>query len=122
MSSSPWKYFSIEELKCPCGCNQLGMNAYYMQKIVKVREDLGVPMNITSGYRCKTYNQRIGGVPNSAHTKGRALDISIVGMEEADQVRLLELAIKYDVRGVGVNDKKSHFIHLDDTKPRLWSY
>ena len=119
---SKWEYFSVEEMMCPCGCGKADMNDSFMYKLVRVREELGKPMVVTSGYRCEEYNEKIGGVKNSAHTKGRAADISITGMEEVDQVRLLEYAIHFNIRGLGINDKKSHFIHLDDTRSRLWSY
>lgn len=40
----------------------------------KVRELLGVPMLITSGYRCPRLNKLAGGVPTSAHQYGYAID------------------------------------------------
>lgn len=32
-------------------------------------------MEITSGYRCYNFNRAAGGVPNSQHTKGQAVDV-----------------------------------------------
>lgn len=119
---SKWEYFSEEELSCSCGCGKADMNEDFMYKLIRVRKELGKPMVITSGYRCEDYNKSIGGVKGSAHTKGRAVDVSIKGMPEADQVRLLEYAIHFNIRGLGINDKRSHFIHIDDTRARLWSY
>lgn len=116
-----YHYFSDEELACPCGCDG-EMDSTFMKKLVTVRQELNYPMVITSGYRCPAYNKSIGGVPTSAHTKGRAVDVSIVGMPEHKQVELLELAIQSNIKGLGINDKKSHFIHLDDTRARLWTY
>jgi uncharacterized protein YcbK (DUF882 family) len=98
------------------------MNEAFMKKLVCVRRELGKPMKVNSGYRCKKHNEEIGGSPNSAHLKGRAVDVSITGLSEEDQVRILGLAFHYNVKGWGINDKKSHFIHLDDTRPRLWTY
>ena len=40
----------------------------------KVREILGVPMNITSGVRCPKLNKKVGGVDNSDHIKLLAVD------------------------------------------------
>jgi len=123
---SKWTYFSIEELSCHCDeCRQNGqcMDDMFMQKIVSIRKVLGVPFVVTSAYRCQAYNTKIGGVPNSAHTEGRAMDISIDGMEEAKQVQLIEEAIRHGVKGIGIQGKgSSQFIHLDDTRPRLWTY
>lgn len=77
-------------------------------------------MTITSGFRCSEYNEKVGGVAGSAHTKGRAVDISLEGMSEENQIRLLEEAIRhYPEIGIGV-DKT--FVHIDNTRSRLWSY
>ena len=40
----------------------------------------GRPITISSGYRCPTLNQRIGGSRTSAHMDGRAADIHVRGM------------------------------------------
>jgi uncharacterized protein YcbK (DUF882 family) len=116
-----YPYFTKEELACPC-CGKADMDETFMEKLVEVRKELNKPMVINSGYRCEKHNKEVGGSPNSAHLKGRAVDISIKNLAEADQVRLLGVAFFFHIRGWGINDKKSHFIHLDDTRPRLWTY
>lgn len=40
-----------------------------------VREKLGFPMTITSGYRSPALNKLVGGKPTSQHLKGEAADI-----------------------------------------------
>lgn len=40
-----------------------------------IREYVGKPVYISSGYRSKRVNDIIGGVPGSQHTKGQAADI-----------------------------------------------
>jgi len=40
-----------------------------------LREDLGVPIGISSGYRSKDLNEAIGGSKKSQHSKGEALDL-----------------------------------------------
>lgn len=40
----------------------------------KLRELLGFPIRITSGYRCSDLNSAVGGVPDSQHIVGEALD------------------------------------------------
>jgi zinc D-Ala-D-Ala carboxypeptidase len=43
----------------------------------KVRHILGDnPLQISSGYRCPDLNRAIGGVPNSAHAQGFAIDFT----------------------------------------------
>ncbi|WP_231477570.1 D-Ala-D-Ala carboxypeptidase family metallohydrolase [Prevotella sp. HUN102] len=36
---------------------------------------------VTSGYRCKQLNKAVGGVPNSLHIRGMAVDIHVSNME-----------------------------------------
>ena len=41
----------------------------------ELREAWGSPINITSGFRCKELNDKIGGVKTSLHLKGLAADL-----------------------------------------------
>ena len=40
-----------------------------------LRDTIGAPVYINSGYRSKRLNARVGGVPNSRHLQGKAADI-----------------------------------------------
>lgn len=40
-----------------------------------LRDIVGHPLRISSGYRCAELNREVGGVPTSQHTKGEAADI-----------------------------------------------
>jgi len=124
VTASAWQYFSKEELMCPC-CEQLPMNNAFMTKLSGIRRQMKTPLQVNSGYRCKKYNESIGAKSTSAHVKGRAVDISTANLTEEQQIQLLEEAIRYGLTGIGVNDKgprEGRFIHLDNTRPRLWSY
>jgi hypothetical protein len=44
------------------------------RRMEKVRELLGVPIRITSGYRCPALNKAIGGAAESFHMLGLAVD------------------------------------------------
>ncbi len=52
----------IERLRATC------------QQAEAVRALLGVPMLVSSGYRCPALNDALGGVPTSAHVHGDAID------------------------------------------------
>ena len=45
-----------------------------------LREHLGKPVRVTSGYRSAQVNTRIGGSKTSAHMTGEAVDIKVAGM------------------------------------------
>lgn len=64
---SKYKYFSEKEIK--------GVKHEFVQILDQAREIAGVPFPITSGFRTLEQNKQAGGVPNSAHTKGLAVDI-----------------------------------------------
>lgn len=44
-----------------------------------LREAMNHPIPISSGYRSKTLNRRVGGVANSQHLRGQAADLNIQG-------------------------------------------
>lgn len=46
-----------------------------------LRGMVGCPITITSGYRCKTLNEAIGGADNSQHMTGQAADIQCEDMK-----------------------------------------
>lgn len=44
-----------------------------------LRVAYGMPITISSGYRCEKLNKAVGGVPSSAHLTGRACDLQVSG-------------------------------------------
>ena len=78
------QHWSREEFRCQCGgkyCD--GFPAEPDPVLVKllddVREHFGRPGHRSSGLRCKTWNAIQGGVPNSRHLTGKAMDFRIEG-------------------------------------------
>ena len=62
-----------------------------------LRDRLGRPIIITSGYRCSQLNKAIGGVANSQHTKGQAADIKVNGMRPDDLINfIVKSGLEYD--------------------------
>lgn len=45
------------------------------EMLERVRSTLGVPVIVTSGYRCMALNVAVGGVTSSDHARGQAADI-----------------------------------------------
>lgn len=82
------EYFDREEFKCKCGGNYC--NGYPVEpdeRMVRIadqlRKNLGVPITIVSGLRCKTWNAIQGGVSNSQHMYGKAADIYARGVSQS---------------------------------------
>lgn len=77
-----WKdirYFRKAEFACRCGCGADKMEEKLIRAADKVRDHFGAPANVTSGRRCSTHNARVGGVSNSRHLSGKAMDFSVTG-------------------------------------------
>ena len=82
------EYFTRDEFKCKCGgkyCN--GYPAEPDERMVRIadqlRKNLGVPITIVSGLRCRTWNAIQGGVSNSQHMYGEAADIYAKGVSQS---------------------------------------
>lgn len=74
--------------------NLLELIFYVLQPL---RDKLGKPMIITSGYRNSQVNKLVGGVSNSQHTNGQAVDFTVNGMTPAQVVDFIKKSgIEYD--------------------------
>lgn len=74
--------------------NLLELIFYVLQPL---REKLGKPMIITSGFRSSKVNQLVGGASNSQHLYGQAADFVVNGMSPAQVVELVKKSgIEYD--------------------------
>ena len=58
------------------------LRALCLEVLQPLREHLGKPVVVSSGYRCKDLNKKVGGVENSQHLKGEAADIKVRDREE----------------------------------------
>lgn len=117
--------FKRAEAACGCGCG-FGMNdgdvsPELLSLLEMVRLDVNRLIRVNSWCRCKYYNHAVGGVPDSAHTRGTAVDIAVYGGE--DRHAVVEAALVHGAQGVGV---ASSFVHIDVDqllpRPSLWIY
>ena len=67
--------------------NLLELIFYVLQPL---RDKLGKPMIITSGFRSKKVNELVGGVGNSQHLYGQACDFVVNGMTPAQVVEFVK--------------------------------
>lgn len=88
------KYFTRDEpyIACPCGrCG--GFPVEPAEKLMRladaVREDAGKPMVPTSTVRCDAHNAEVGGVWNSRHLLGHAMDFVIPGLTAAQILEIV---------------------------------
>lgn len=84
------KNFAPTEFKCPCGrCTGYPtfMKQVELKHIQAIRDHYKVPVKITSGLRCEYENKRSGGINNSSHLKGYAVDFNAKGVTDSVQNR-----------------------------------
>ena len=91
MNTPVTMHFTIEELYASATAKAKGINnkpnvqqiinlvylcAYILEPL---RVAMGEPIKIGSGFRCQALNKAVGGVYNSQHLKGQAVDLCIDG-------------------------------------------
>lgn len=116
-SSDFWdsvKYFKRSEFACKCGgkyCNGFPVEPQkdLVQAAEKVREHFGVPVRVSSGVRDKTHNSKVGGVSNSRHLTGKAMDFCVTGRTATTVLnyvkKLPEIRYAYAIDG--------SYVHMD---------
>lgn len=106
-------YFTKAEFKCKCGgkfCNGFPVepSKTLAEKADMVRKHFNAPVTVSSGIRCKTHNANVGGVYNSYHMSGKAMDFCVRG-KSADTV------LAY-VKTIGVRycyKINANYVHMD---------
>ena len=69
------------------------------QVLEPLREHYGRAIHISSGYRCKELNRRVGGVANSQHLKGEAADPVTEYISEGSNPK------EYVLKGNGIDEQ-----------------
>ena len=89
------KNFTLEELIRSNTAERMGIdNVPKDEKVIEnlrnlclevlqpLRDYVGAPVHINSGYRCKALNEAVGGVKNSQHCLGEACDIRLASSKQ----------------------------------------
>lgn len=112
--------FSRSEFACPC-CGEVEYSVLLVSMLQVARDTADRPFRITSGYRCANRNAAVGGVPESAHTRGLAVDISC-GDSRA-RFDMLRALFSAGFRRIGIG---TDFIHVDVDEEKVqsvvWGY
>ena len=114
------KNFTLQEFQCHCGCGKNAIKQTVIDMCQKIRDRIGEPLRISSGYRCEKHNAEVGGVKDSQHVQGNAADIVcnsgakslfalIADMKAKGELPDLQYAILYITK---------NFVHIDCGKSR----
>lgn len=108
------KYFSRSDPYIGCSCGRCGgFPVEPAEKLMRladaVREAAGRPMVPTSTVRCAAHNREVGGVANSRHMLGHAMDFRIPGLSSG-QILAIVRQQKGVVYSYAIN---AQCVHMD---------
>ena len=118
------KYFDTSEFACHCNRHEtdnLGRNVLdhiidkrLVDLLDSIRERLGVPVEVLSGYRCPPHNEEVGGVSDSQHVVGTAADITYDGVDVEYLANVAEECAEAMGIEVGIGRYyHQDFVHVD---------
>lgn len=112
------KNFKSTEFDCHGAncCKETQIDDQLVEYLQKIREHFNKPVKISSGYRCKTHNARVGGASKSNHMYGQAADTIVTGVAPIEVARYAE---SIGVLGIGVYNT---FVHIDTRKTKYFWY
>jgi zinc D-Ala-D-Ala carboxypeptidase len=139
MSTAPGNFFSWDEFEESSTAERLKLDntappqarraiVHLVETVLDpLREALGRPVRITSGFRSAALNAAIKGSATSQHMKGEAADIKVEGMgAEAIARAIVDLGVEFDqviwydpVRGGHVHVSCKAFGH--NRRQTLWA-
>lgn len=112
------KYFRLEEFRCPCGkCT--GYPAVVSRTLALKLDQIVRPKygstNIISGLRCAYHNARVGGVKNSKHMQGKAVDFQCAKSRKSasDRTQIITYCKKHFRYCYGNTAGMGRSIHVD---------
>ncbi len=94
------------------------MDPEFLYKLQKLRNIMGLPFTIDSGYRTEAYNAILQGAENSYHMQGMAADINHQTWDGSIRFRFVSAAA---ILGFSIGIYEKHF-HIDSRKSQkvLW--
>jgi uncharacterized protein YcbK (DUF882 family) len=111
------KNFSIHEFRCKDGTDvpkELFPNVELLAKQLQViRDHIGEPLQILSGYRSPAHNKKVGGKKASYHLKAMAADITCKSLTPKKLHSLILTLIKQGKVKNGGLGLYNGFVHID---------
>ena len=116
------EFFDREEFRCQCGGKYCtGFPAEPHEATVRfadaIRRRVGKPVPVNSGLRCATWNSIQGGVFNSNHMTGGAVDLGCPAGVTPVEMKAAAEAVMGNTGGLGIYDWG---IHIDDGVYSRW--
>ena len=116
------RYFQLYEFDSPDvkgSCSN--MDSTMLSMIDEARAFANIPFIINSGYRTEKNNKKIGGVINSSHLKGLAVDIKC--MNSVNRFIIIDSLKRAGFNRIGISETFIHAdIDTDKTQNVIWVY
>jgi len=97
---------------------QANMRALVADVLDPLREKLGKPIRVSSGYRAPAVNRAIDGASRSQHMKGEAVDIEVDGMSAQELAAfILRSGLPVD-QVIWYDAERGGHVHLSYTRAR----
>ena len=103
------KHFKVKEFACKDGSQVVFIDSYLVSILDILRNKIGKPVIINSGYRTPTRNKEVGGAMYSYHMRGMAADIRVNGMSAKEIANELNAIVPNEC-GIIVY---STWVHID---------
>lgn len=111
------EHFKVKEFACKDGSQVVFIDDYLCTILDILRNKLGKPIIITSGYRTPWWNAKCSGAKYSYHMRGMAADIKVNGMKAKELAKKLDEIVPNGC-GIIVYDSWVHFDVRDGKKYR----
>jgi uncharacterized protein YcbK (DUF882 family) len=115
--------FSLSEFESKDGSETPEDVKHNLQKLANnlqtLRNYLGKPIFINSGYRSPSHNQAVGGAKNSQHVLGKACDIRVKDMQPKEVYLAIEKLINKGEMLQGGLGLYRNFVHYDIRKTKV---
>ena len=108
------KHFKVKEFACRDGTQVVFIDDYLVSILDILRNQVGKPVHINSGYRTPTRNKMVGGAKYSYHMRGMAADIRIEGMTAKEIANKLNKIIPTECGIIVYNT----WVHIDTRKKK----
>jgi uncharacterized protein YcbK (DUF882 family) len=103
------QHFKVREFACKDGSQVVFIDSYLVNTLDILRNQVGKPVYINSGYRTPTRNKEVGGAKYSYHMRGMAADIRVDGISPKEIANKLNKIVP-DECGIIVYE---NWVHLD---------
>lgn len=116
------KYFKPAEfVRCTPSCKIDDMDPAFLDLLDDVREAAGIPLVLNCAFRSKAWDLAKGRSGNSAHTRGKAVDIRCT--TSTNRLKIVKAAILCGIKRIGIG---KNFVHLDNdaslSQNVMWHY